>query len=564
MKMKMANSIAQTLRKYDTEYFFLMSGADPDLYAAVHDAEIRWVLCRSEKAAVYMADGYARISYKPGFVYGWCGPGAANVAAGMADPFWACSPVVAITSSTATSSRYKRVYQELDQMPMFDPVTKWNGCVCAPERAPELIRNAIRLSLSGCPGPTHLDIPWDFMGVEVEVPEIYAEESCREVPAIRCSPDRSKIVEAANLLATAERPVIVAGSGVVLSRAWDELVQLAELLSIPVATSLGGKGSIPEDHPLSIGVLGKYSRKSANDLVMRSDLTVFVGSKLGATVTNLFSIPRPGTRIIHIDLAPEVLGKTYKTELPIFGDAKLALRALTEVLLEKRITRPLRNPWADEARDITSQWRKEFESIATKPSLPMKPQTVIKILRESLGKNDIVVADTGYMAAWTGALFDVLSAGRTYIRAAGSLGWALPASIGAKLAAPDRNVVCVIGDGGIGYHISELETALRLKVPVVVLVLNNSSLAYVDHDKYLMPEGYGKVASEVADFLELDYGRIASAFGVYGRRVDKPEELNDALKQALDLAKPALLDVIVDKKEIAPVTDYEPVFGRKI
>jgi len=562
--MNVAESIAKTLREYESKYFFLMSGGDDDLYVAVHDAGVQWALCRSEKAAVYMADGYARISYKPGFVYGWAGPGAANVAAGMADPFWACSPVVAITSSVTTRGMYKHAYQELDQIPMFDPVTKWNGSVCVPDRAAELVRNAIRVAVSGCPGPTHLDVPRDFLGVEVEAPEIYAEEYCKEYPAFRCSPDESKVVEAANLLAKAERSVIVAGAGVILSRAWNDVVRLAELLSIPVATSMGGKGSIPEDHPLSVGVVGKYSRKSANDIVSKSDLVVFVGCRAGGLVTNAFSIPEPGTNIIHIDITPDVMGRNYKTQVPILADAKLALQALSNVLLNRKISRPLSNPWVNEVRKITGQWRAEFESIATKPSTAMKPQRVMKILREVLGRQDIVVADTGYMAAWTGALFDVLSAGRTYIRAAGSLGWAFPASIGAKLAAPDRNVACVIGDGGIGYHISELETALRLRVPVLTIVLNNRSLGYVYHDKYVMHEGFGRMVSEVADFVDVDYGKVASAFGAYGQRVEKAEELKDALKEALDSGQPALIDVIVDKEEIAPVTSYEHVIERKL
>jgi len=563
MKMNVAQSVAKTLREYDTKYFFLMTGGDQDFWYAIEEAGIQFVLARSENAAVYMADGYARISYKPAFVYGQFGPGAANVAAGMADPFWACSPVVAITSSMSTRGRYTPHYQELDQTSMFNHVTKWNGYVPSPNRAAELTRNAIRFAVSGCPGPTHLDIPYDFFGLEIEVPEIYAESSCKEYPAFRCSADTSKIVEAADFLLKAARPVIVAGSGVILSRAWDDLVRVSELLSIPVATSLGGKGSIPEDHPLSIGVVGKYGRKSANDIVTKSDLVLFVGSKTGSLVTNDFSIPKPGTRIIHIDITPDVQGRNYKTDVSILADAKLGLRALIDVISQKRVLRPLSNPWVDEVRTATKQWKKEFESVATKPALPMKPQRIMKILREILGKNDIVVADTGYMGGWTGVLFDVLSTGRTYIRATGSLGWAFPASLGAKLAAPDRNVICVSGDGGIGYHLPELETALRLKIPVVALVLNNKSLAFEYHDQKYLYDGK-KILSGVNDFLDVDYGKVALAFGAYGQRIEKAEELKDAIKLAIDSGKPALIDIIVSKEEIAPVTDYEHVIERKI
>jgi acetolactate synthase-1/2/3 large subunit len=556
--MNVADCVARTLREYGADYFFLVTGGDHDLWFAIKDAGIRFVNARSEKAAVYMADGYARVRYRPGFVYGQFGPGAANVAAGLADPFWASSPVVAITTSMSTVGRYKSEYQELDQQKLFDAVTKWNGLVPTARRAAELLRYAIRNALSSCPGPTHLDIPNDLLGIEIERPEIYAD--FKEYPAFRCAPDDSSISQAADILLKAERPVIVAGAGVLLSRAWEELLSVAELLSIPVATSVGGKGCFPENHPLAIGVVGKYSRKSANELLLQSDVALYVGCKLGGLATNAFKIPSLNTRIIHMDIAPEMMGRNYRVEVPLVADAKLGLSCLLTAI-HKRCASRTEIPWALKARDVTNEWKKEFEAVASASTSPIKPQRIIKVLRDLLDKDDIVVADTGNMCAWTGACYEIRSQGRNFIRAAGSLGWAFPASIGAKLAAMEKNVVCVTGDGGIAYHISELETALRLKIPVVTLVLNNRSLNFEYHDqKYL----HGKVVPEVNDFIDVDYGRVASAFGAHGLRIEKAQELNDAIREAMETDNPSLIDIIVDREEVSPTTYYEHITHRKL
>lgn len=556
--LNVAESVAKTLRAYGTDYFFLLTGGDQPLWYAIRDAGIKLVLARSEQAAVYMADGYARISYKPGFVYGQFGPGAANVAAGMADPFWASSPVVALTSCMSTVGRYKREYQELDQLSMFSSTTKWNGYVTTPTRAAELLRTAIRVAIGGSPGPTHLEIPYDFMRQDIGAPEIYADAQFKSYPALRTSPDYSRLAGAIDLLLRAERPIILAGTGVILSQAWDEVVEIAELLSIPVATSMGGKGTIPENHPLAVGVVGRYSRKSANEIMARTDLAVVVGSRLGGLVTDGLKIPLPSTRIIHIDISPDSMCKNFKEEFPILGDAKLVLRAMINGIKEKT-QRPSNHAWLEEVKKLTQDWRSRFESLASKTLKPLRPEAVVKILRETMKKDDILVADTGYMGAWTGALFDVFTSGRTFLRAAGSLGWAFPASLGAKLAAPDKNVICVTGDGGIGYHIPEMETAVRLGIPTVTVVLNNRSLGFEYHDqKY----SYGSFVNEVLDFTDIDYGRVAAAFGGQGHRAETAGEFREAITRALTSGKPTLIDVRIDKDAVAPTTYYEKAVQR--
>src|SRR5919201_1899204 len=409
---RVAQTIAQTLKAYGTEYFFFVTGGDQDLWIALDDAGIRLINCRSEKAATYMADGYARISGKPGFVYGQYGPGVSNVAAGLADPYWAMSPVISLTSSTRTTSRDRYEYQELDQLPMNAPVTRWNRAVVRPERAAEMVRAAIRAATGSPPGPAHLEIPADMLRADIDPVPIY-----KDAPFVQA---------------------------------------LADMLSIPVATSMGGKGSIREDHDLALGVIGRYSRKVANDVVREADLALVVGCRLGGLVSDSYTVPSAQARILHIDVDTNVLGTTYREEISVQADAKLVLQALIEEVGRRGIRRT-RTVWAQQAHERVKAWTEQVQRAAKRPpEQPIHPAAVMLALRAALAPTDIVVADTGYMGAWTGALYPVTAPGRTYMRAAGSLGWAFPAALGAAVAAADRRAVCVSGDGGIGYHLGEV------------------------------------------------------------------------------------------------------------
>src|SRR5918912_758591 len=520
---RVAQTIAHTLKAYGTEYFFFVTGGDQDLWIALDDAGIRLINCRSEKAATYMADGYARISGKPGFVYGQYGPGVSNVAAGLADAYWAMSPVISLTSSTRTTSRDRYEYQELDQLPMNAPVTRWNRAIVRPERAAEMVRAAIRAATGSPPGPVHLEIPADMLRADID-------------------------------------PVLIAGNGALLSGAWDEVQALAEMLSIPVATSMGGKGSIREDHDLALGVIGRYSRKVANDIVREADLALVVGCRLGGLVSDSYTVPSAQARILHIDVDTNVLGTTYREEISVQADAKLALQALIDEVGWRGIRRT-RTAWAQQAHERVKAWTEQVQRAAKRPpEQPIHPAAVMLALRAALAPTDIVVADTGYMGAWTGALYPVTAPGRTYIRAAGSLGWAFPAALGAALAAEDRRAVCVSGDGGIGYHLGEIETALRCQIPLLVMVLNNSSLAFEYHEQKF--NWNNRIVPQVNDFSNVDYSAVARAFGAGGRQVTDTRELADDIDDGLTADRLTLLHVRVDKEVHAPVSVYERVLPR--
>ena len=558
-----AQVMAQTLRAYDTKHFFLLTGGDQDLWIALRDVGIQMVLARSERSAAYMADAYARLTHKPAFTYGQFGPGAAVLVGGIVDPYWAGAPVVVITSSSNTATRYKSEYQELDQKPLFQPITKMNVEIPRPDRTADILRSAIRAAVTGNPGPVHIDVPMDMFGADAGDSPIYAEPQFAHYPATRPSPPQEDIEKACKLLVAADRPVVVAGTGVVASQAWDELTKLSESLGLPVATTLGGKGSVAETHPNSVGVVGRYSRKSANEIVSEADVVLALGCTLGALATDTFQIPSREANIIHVDIDPTVLGTAYQEEVSIEADAKSALRAMLEYLASEHEKPGVDdNGWLEHVNSRTAGWREAYAEAAAK-SQPgaIAPHAVFQSLQEVLQPQDVMVADTGYMAAWAGALYEVKAPGSNFIRTGGSLGWAFPAALGAQVARPQERVMAIIGDGGVGYHIGDMETARRLNLPVVVLILNNRSLAFEYHiQKYL----FDTEVSIANDFYDTNYAEVARAFGWYAKRIEEATEITGALREALDSGEPAVVEVMIDKEATAPVTYYESVVERTV
>jgi acetolactate synthase-1/2/3 large subunit len=557
-----ADAIARTLKAYGTEYFFCLTGGDHALWIALDAAGIDVVLCRSEHAAAYTADGYARASGRPGFVYGQYGPGVANVVSGLADAYWAMSPVVSLTTSMRTASLGRYEYQDLDQLPLYRSVTGWSKAVVRPDQAVPFLRNAIRAATSTPSGPVHLEIPSDILRAELDSPDVYAEPGFGRVPSLRAAPAPDAAARIADALATAERPVVLAGNGVVLAEAWDELADLAALVGLPVATSMGGKGAVDEAGPHSLGLVGRYSRKVANDVMAEADLVLVIGSRLGGMVTDTWRYPSPGARIVHVDADPTVLGTTYREELSVVGDAKLTLAALAAEI-RQRPSFPSFAAWAAAVAGRVEQWRgRAAEWASSSAPGAIHPGAVLRSLREALAPTDVLVADTGYMGAWTGALYDVTAPGRHFLRAAGSLGWSLPAAIGASLANPGTRVACVIGDGGVGYHLMELETALRCGIDVTVVVLNNGMLAFEYHGQRLQWDN--QVIPRVNDLPDVDYAGVAQALGAEGIRVDDVAALPDALHRALSCGRASLVDVRIDQEVWAPVTNFEGIVARDV
>jgi acetolactate synthase-1/2/3 large subunit len=548
-----SRAIAKTMERQGVEYFFHVSGGMTSLFVEIEEAGIDLVLARSEKGAAYIADGYARVVYKPGVCYGQAGPGAINLAAGISEAYWTCTPLVALTGSTSLDHLYKFQYQELQEMPLFEPTTKWNAEIYGPDRAGEIMRDAFMIATGGAPGPVHVNLHYAAANDEGDSPKFYGSEEHSAYPARRSRPDPDDVIKLTKVLLKAERPVMVAGGGAIISRAWDEVVHLAEALAIPVATTLSGKGVIPDGHPLSLGVVGRYSKSIVNEIVGEADVVFYIGSRAGGMATDNWNYPAENAKVLQLDVEPENIGRNYRVEAGLVCDAKLGLQDIL-VTIEAMGEKPAsRNKYLGKVEEMKRGWDELASSLMDSDAVPIKPHRVIKEIREALGAEDILVADTGQMGAWTGVLYPIVTLGRTYIRAAGTLGWSFPAAIGAKFAAGDRKVLDVTGDGGIAYHISELETALRCDTPFVAVVFNNVTLGMLHYGFAWRHGGKGLKAS---DFVDIDYGKVARAFNCHGSRIDKPGELGDAIKAAFDSGKPALVDVMIDRYELSPTTSY--------
>jgi len=561
-----ATAVALELQAVGVEQFFLMTGRDNKLWIALESIGIRQILTRSEATAVYMADAYARLRGRPTFVYGAYGPGAANVAGAMAEPFWSGSPVVAMTSAMRRSERTRKEYQELDQPSLFASVTKWGVEASVPTQVPRLVREAARHAISGAPGPVYLGIPGDLFEMDIaDYHEPVVPAHAMEMPLARPTVSAAEAEAVVRALSGAVRPIILAGNGIHQSGAHDALRKLAEALAIPVVTSSAGKGSIAETHDLALGSVGRYSRNYANAALRDADVILAIGTQLGGLVTDSYKLIGPDAQLIHVSVDPDVVGLNFPTSIGLVADARAFLEALLDACDRSEVLPSAASAaYVEALSQERSAWRERRAGLAARDGNdggPMRPEAIMAEVGARMANDAVLVADTGYSAAWAGALAEVKTAGRQFLRADGSLGWAFPASMGAQLAAPDKQVICVTGDGGFGYHIGDIETALRLRLPVIVIVLNNQTLAFERHVQDLL---YGKVVNEVNDFLDVDYGLVARSFGAQGVRVSNLAEFSRAFALGLERRGPTIIDAVIDRDAIAPVTRYDRVRVREL
>lgn len=551
-RMTGARFIAETLKGYGVTHVFYVPSILPEALVEMERLGIARIVTHGEKAAAYMADGYARVSHRPGVCMAQS-VGAANLAAGLQDAYLALSPVIAITGQRPFMLRYRHTYQELNHKTLFDAVTKFSANVEVVEQLPILMRQAFREATTGAPAPVHLDLQGNS-GAEIARAEadldVIVEKEFTVYPSFRPEPDKARVEAAVKAISFAQRPIIVAGSGVTLSGAQKEVTELAEMLSIPVATSLGGKGAIPENHLLSVGIAGNYSRACANQAVAAADLVIFIGSRAGSQVTNDWKIPPTGTPVIQIDIDPSELGRNYPNQVSVLGDAKLTVRRIIETLNLSPLGKG--SEWASYVQGLVAKWRRDIAPMYNSDASPIRPERMCKELTEYLPPDAIFVSDTGHSGIWTGTMVDFKYPTQTYIRAAGSLGWAFSAAMGAKCAAPDRPVICFTGDGGFWYHIGELETALRNGINTVTLVNNNNALSQVKRGVDNIYKGKPGNPASIYGFLTVDFAKVAQAIGCFGITVTKPGELKGAIDAALASKKPAIVNIVGDVKATVP------------
>jgi acetolactate synthase-1/2/3 large subunit len=625
MEMDGGQLVVEMLKAYGVRYVF---GVPGDTGLAFYDAlraaqgEITHVLARDERSAAYMADVYARVSFRPGVCEGPSGAGATYLASGLAEAHASSIPVVALLSDTPLDSEDCNVLTALDQPALFAPVTKWRTLVKDPCRIPAAMRQAFRVATSGRPGAVQLTLPMDVLGKAVATPSLHAEEACRTYPAYRTRPDPASVARAADLLVGARAPVIVAGGGVVTSQAWRELTDLAEALGAPVGTSICGKGAIAEDHPLSLGVVGgNGGRPYANRVVAAADLVLFVGNKTDSVTTSDWTMPpRSSDKIIlHLDVDPAEIGRSYPTAVGLVCDARLgladltaAVRALVGAQHGPAGLAPLQDPLAPVAEETgrfqpsiprpSAAFWAEFEAKAAATTRPIKPQRVIQALANLLPADSIVVADAGTPTPFTAAYLRSAAGRRVIIpRGHGGLGYALPGVVGAKLARPEAQVVGLMGDGSFGMSAGELETVARLGLPragrgglpragrgglpragrgglpragrgglpraergglpVTLVLFNNTCFGWIKVSQELFHSGrtFG------VDFSDVDYAAIARGFGLDGVRVEDPADVEPALREALASGRPTLLDIVTECEtgEMPPVTKFTASFGEQ-
>lgn len=546
--MKGGEAIIKSLQDQGVDIVFgYPGGVLLPLYDVIYDSDLKHILVRHEQCAAHAADGYARASGKVGVCIGTSGPGATNLVTGIATAYMDSSPVLAIAGQVATGLIGNDAFQEVDTLGLTMPITKHNFQAMKADEIPRIIKSAFYIASTGRPGPVAVDLPKDVQEEEFDFKDDFQMDLPGYKPTKKGHP--LQIKRASKLILKSKKPVILAGGGVILSGSSAELMELSNLIDAPVATTLMGKGSFPEDHPLSLGMLGMHGRKVCNIAVDECDCLIVIGCRLSDRTTGNVAEFADKAKIVHIDVDPAEIGKNIDIDVPIVGDARIVLSSLSKTIrkLKKEGEDGSINKWTDYISDfkLNCTPRLSFDDV------PLKPQQVIKEIRDSIGYDAIVTTDVGQNQMWMAHYF-TSKIPRTFLSSGGlgTMGFGFPAAMGAKVALPENDVVAVSGDGGFLMVCQDLATIKEYDIPVVVCVLNNRYLGMVAQWQKLF---YNERMShthlgEVPDFVKL-----AEAFGVQGERVEKPGEMKETLKAALKSGDPTLIDVVIDPDEILPM-----------
>lgn len=548
------------LKNYETEYVFGLPGETtlPWYKEWLDYPEIRHIMARDERSAAFMADGYARFSFKPGLCEA-PSVGSTHVLPGVAEAYKGSLPVIFFTSDIPLHMETRNMLTGLDQTSMFKGITKESITVTNPNQIPHTIRRAFRVATTGKPGPVHIRLPYDVLEGEVSDLRLYAQKDFTAYPGHRPVAETDKIIEALKLLGEAESPVFVCGQGVLYSQAWDEVVALAELFAAPVGTTINGKGSMPENHPLSLGVIGARGGTSlSNQVLCEADLVFFIGSSTDSAGTDKWTVPPMDieAKIIQLDISEQEVGNNYPVDVMLMGDVAATIKWMLE-LAETSPREMMKLPRIQKLVEEKVKQDKYVADMAKSSEKPIHPVRFIKELQESLPEKRCLVMDVGTSAIYTSTFYKVPEAGRTmaYNFAMGSLGYALPTSIGASVARPDSCVAALVGDGSFGLAAAELETIARLGYNNNVIVVNNSSFGWIRAEWRL---SYGAEYVDFAtNFKEVDYVKIAEGFGLEANRITKPEELG-SLNELFKSSEPSFTELVLqpEDKLVPPVPTW--------
>ena len=543
--MKGGQAIIKSLTDAGVEVVFgYPGGVLLPLYDVIYDSNLRHILVRHEQCAAHAADGYARASGEVGVCIGTSGPGATNLVTGIATAYMDSSPILALAGQVPSHLIGNDAFQEVDTLGITMPITKHSFQPMKAKEIPEMIKSSFYIASTGRPGPVVIDLPKDVQEEEFEPEKNIKIDLPGYKPTKKGHP--LQIKKAAKMIINSKKPVILAGGGVILSESSLELLKLSETIGAPVTNTLLGKGSFPEDHELSLGMLGMHGRKTANFIVDECDCLIAVGCRFSDRTTGNVDEFAKNANIIHIDIDPAEIGKNIDVDVPIVGDAKIVLRDLLD-MIKKHEPDINSDKWLNHVKKFKNACMPRM----TYNDVPLKPQTVIKEIFETLEEDTIVTTDVGQNQMWMAHYFTSKHP-RTFLSSGGlgTMGFGFPAAMGAKVAKPDTDVVAVCGDGGFLMVCQDLATIKEYDIPIVICILDNRRLGMVAqwqklfYDKRMSHTHLG----EVPDFVML-----AESFGVNAERLEKPGEIKEGLYNALKSGEPTLLDIIIDPEEILPM-----------
>lgn len=557
-----AHTIALALKKHGITHFFGQSLPSMFVLAAEQNG-IRQVAYRTENAGGYMADAYARMSNKPAVVTAQNGPAAALLVAPLGEALKVSIPVIALVQDINRDQHDKNAFQDLDHIAMFNSVCKWVRRIDQATRVEDYIDQAFVAATSGRPGPVALLLPADLLQETAVPAPVKRTLSLGRFPLDRPMANQDAIAQAVTLLAGAERPVIVGGGGVHVSQAAQDLVDFADAMSLPLATTNMGKGIVPDTHELSLGVVanclgpngaGRYLKP----FISEADVVLLVGNRTNQNGTDSWALYPKNATYIHLDIDPQEIGRNYEAQVRLVGDAKATLQAML-ALAQKTDTSQrtrARQDVVDRIAQGRARHQEEVAPLLRSDETPIRPERIMAELDMLLTEDDTVVADASYSTLWVTNYLNVRKAGQRFLtpRGLAGLGWGMPMAMGARVAREQGHTYCLVGDGGFAHVWAEMETAARMGIKVITILINNGILGYQKHAECLK---YGDHTSAV-NFAEVDHAAVARASGINGVRITDPGQLRAALQQAAQSDRSSLIEVICTSQAHPPITFYSP------
>ena len=523
------------------EVFGLPGGANLPMYDELFKSDIRHILVRHEQSAAHMADGFGRVSRRPGVCFATSGPGATNILTGIATAQADSAPMVAVTGQVPVKMIGRDAFQESDIIGMANPVVKYSFQPRSPEQVPQTVRKGFYIARTGRPGPVLIDVPKDVQqdGAEMEFPDEFSIRGYHPWT----DPDVAAIREAVGMLLESEKPVILAGGGTIISGAFSELQSVAEALCVPVVTTFKGKGAFPENHPLSLGPIGMHGHAEANRLMSEADCVLAIGTRFSDRSVGTFEEFERNLKIIHIDVDPAEIGKNQRTQVAIVGDVRASLRVMIKALSSLPAKKADGSAWLRHVREVKQYWH---DNLKIHPG-ELGAAKILRKLRELLPPEAVVTTEVGQHQMWASLFFDVISPGTFFSSTGlGTMGWGFPAAIGAKVARPGVPVVDIAGDGSFNMTENSLATCMTEDIPVIVFLVNNYSLGMVAQWQRTF---YDRRMIGVDQRSCPDYVKLAESYGAQGLRAESMPELESSIKAALSSEVATVIDIPIDPEE---------------